>query len=419
MRLLSEAEAEAFVARCEQRGGSNFDAVEPAVRDIVSAVRQQGDNALRRYAEKWDGLAAGAPLRLPVEEIKASLGKVPAEFIGALRTAEHNIRAFAERQLPQEWMHEANGITLGQIVRSLDSVGCYVPGGRFPLPSTLLMTVIPAQVAGVTRIAVVSPNPVAETLAAAALLGITEFYRIGGAQAVAALAYGTASIVSVTKIVGPGNSYVTCAKKLVAFDCAIDMLAGPTEAAIVSESGDATLIASDLTAQAEHDPEAFSIFITSSRQLAGRVREEALRLSSDNTIAAASLKINGAVLVANSHQQSLEWANRIAPEHLTIDEDDLPLITNAGSAFIGDYSSQVFGDYVSGPNHVLPTGGNARFRSGLSVSDFVKVISVQMVSRAAAKPLAAAANILANAEGLKAHSAAARLRMEDSDAQRA
>ena len=195
------------------------------------------------------------------------------------------------------------------------------------------------------------------------------------------------------------------------------MLAGPTEAAIVSESGDATLIASDLVAQAEHDPEAISIFITSSQQLAGRVREEALRLSNDNTIAAASLNTNGAVLVAASHQQSLEWANRIAPEHLTVDESDMPLITNAGSAFIGDYSSQVFGDYVAGPNHVLPTGGNARFRGGLSVCDFVKVISVQRVSRAGAKPLAAATNILANAEGLKAHATAAQLRMEGSDAQ--
>jgi len=419
MRLLSGAEAEEFVAGCAQRGSSNFDAVEPAVRDIVSAVRAKGDSALRQYAEKFDGLAGDAPLRVPAEVIKASLANVSTEFIEALRTAERNIRSFAERQRPQEWTHAADGITLEQIIRPLDSVGCYVPGGRFPLPSTLFMTVILAQVAGVKRIAVASPRPGTETLAAAALLGITEFYRVGGAQAVAALAYGTAGIPRVAKIVGPGNSFVTCAKKLVAFDCAIDMLAGPTEAVIVSESGDATLIASDLVAQAEHDPEAISIFITSSLQMAARVRDEVLRLSADNTIATESLRVNGAVLAAASHEQTLDWANRIAPEHLTVAEGDLPHITNAGSLFIGDYSSQVFGDYVAGPNHVLPTGGSARFRGGLSVSDFVKVISVQRVSHAGAKRLAAAANILANAEGLKAHALAARLRMEDGDAQRA
>jgi histidinol dehydrogenase len=419
MRLLSGSEAAAFVANCGNRRAANLDSVEAAVREIVSKVRTNGDKAVRKYAEKWDGLAKGQPLRISAAEIKASLNQVPADFLEALRSAECNIRAFAERQRPREWIEERDGVALGQIVRPIDSVGCYVPGGRFPLPSTLLMTVIPAQVAGVTRIAVASPRPAAETLAAAALLGVSEFYCIGGAQAIAAFAFGTESIPRVDKIVGPGNSFVTCAKKLVAFDCAIDMLAGPTEAVIVSKAGNATLVAADLVAQAEHDVETCCIFVTASPQMAKAVSSEVLRLSADNKIAHASLQNNGALLVASSHDEALRWANSIASEHLTVAEKDLPFVKNAGSIFVGDYSSQVFGDYIAGPNHVLPTGGSARFRGGLSVCDFVKVISVQKVSRAGAGLLAKSANILANAEGLKAHAIAAQLRMEDGDAQSA
>ena len=295
-------------------------------------------------------------------------------------------------------------------MRPLQSAGCYVPGGRYPLPSTMLMTVIPAQVAGVQEIRVVSPRPATETLATAHFLGVREFYRIGGAQAVAALAYGTASVPKVDKIVGPGNLFVTAAKKLVAFDCGIDFLAGPTEVVIVSERGDPRFIAADLVAQAEHDPDTLAVFITPSDTLAEKVATEAKLAAAQNEIARISLKENGAILVAESHEQALEFANRIAAEHITVNEEDLVHMSNAGSIFIGDYSPQAAGDYASGPNHVLPTGGAARFRGGLGVQDFVKTISVQQLSRDGLGRIASAVITLAEAEGLKAHAESIRVR---------
>jgi histidinol dehydrogenase len=304
----------------------------------------------------------------------------------------------------------APGINVGQVVRPLQSAGCYVPGGRYPLPSTMLMTVIPAQVAGVQEIRVVSPRPAPETLATAHFLGVREFYRIGGAQAVAALAYGTASITKVDKIVGPGNLFVTAAKKLVAFDCGIDFLAGPTEVLIVSERGDPRFIAADLVAQAEHDPDTLAVFITSSDTMAEKVAGEAKLAAAQNEIAKISLKKHGAILVAESHEQALELANRIAAEHITVSEEDLAHVSNAGSIFIGDYSPQAAGDYASGPNHVLPTGGAARFRGGLGVQDFVKTISVQQLSRDGLDRIAAAVVTLAEAEGLQAHAQSIRVR---------
>jgi histidinol dehydrogenase len=299
---------------------------------------------------------------------------------------------------------------VGQIVRPLERVGCYVPGGRYPLPSTLLMTVIPAQVAGVPEITVVSPKPARETMAVAALLGVKNFFRIGGAQAIAALAYGTESVAPVDKIVGPGNSYVTTAKKLVAFDCAIDMLAGPTEALIVSDRGNPTFIAADLVAQAEHDPEASVIFITSSAKLATQVEREALRLATGITIATESLQQNGAVIVTRTKSEAIEIANAIASEHTTVDREDMEKINCAGSIFVGNYSAQPLGDYASGPNHVLPTGGAARFRGGLSVQDFVKVITMQEVSPAGLRNLAPTVIRLAEAEGLQGHAQAVKVR---------
>jgi len=295
---------------------------------------------------------------------------------------------------------------------ALEAVGCYVPGGRYPLVSTLLMTVIPAQVAGVKNIRVVSPRPSAEVLAAAAMLGVREFYRVGGAQAIAALAYGTRSIPRVDKIVGPGNGYVTVAKKLVSFDCAIDFLAGPTEAVVLSESGVPEFIAADLVAQAEHDPEALAVFITTSRRLARSVRSSAAKLAKGNPTALKSLRKRGAILVAPSREQAREWANRIAPEHLTVAANDLPFIQNAGSVFVGDYSAQAAGDYASGPNHVLPTSGQARFRGGLSVVDFVKVITVQRLSAPGLRRIAPAVQYLAGAEGLPAHAQSVQVRCE-------
>ena len=327
---------------------------------------------------------------------------VSEDFKQALNIAAANIRQYCEWQKPQQWRNAvAPGINVGQVVRPLQSAGCYVPGGRYPLPSTMLMTVIPAQVAGVQKIRVVSPRPAPETLATAHFLGVREFYRIGGAQAVAALAYGTATVPKVDKIVGPGNLFVTAAKKLVAFDCGIDFLAGPTEVVIVSERGDPRFIAADLVAQAEHDPDTLAVFITSSPRWRKRSLPKQSLPPHNNEIAKGSLKENGAILVADSHEQALEFANRIAAEHITVNEEDLVHVRNAGSIFIGDYSPQAAGDYASGPNHVLPTGGVARFRGGLGVQDFVKTISVQQLSRDGLDRIASAVITLAEAEGSK------------------
>jgi len=409
MRVVAGGAAEKRVRQLAARA-SRLEEVEPQVRKIVADVRRNGDRALVKYARKWDALQAGQPLRVAESEIRAAWKTASPELRSALQRAAANIRRFCEWQKPSEWIKKAGGISLGQLVRPLESVGCYVPGGRYPLPSTLLMTVIPAQVAGVRRICVVSPNPRPETLAAAALLGVSEFYRAGGAHAIAALAYGTQSIPRVDKIVGPGNVYVTTAKKLVAFDCAIDFLAGPTEVVIVAEGGEAAFIAADLVAQAEHDPEALAVFITSSPTLAERVATSARETARCNAIARQSLAANGVALVAASHAQALQWANRIAPEHITVAREDVPAIRSAGSVFVGDYSPQAVGDYASGPNHVLPTAGAARYRGGLSVLDFVKLITVQELSPAALRRIVPVVASLAEAEGLQAHAESVRVR---------
>ena len=368
-----------LLAALERRGGAALDAVLPAVKRIVADVRKRGDRALLRYAAQFDGLAGASSLRVTPEEMAAAWNAITPAMRDALSTAVDQIRTFAVSQLPASFSEEpVPGLTTGQLVRPLGSVGCYVPSGRHTLPSTLLMTAIPAQVAGVERIAVVSPKPALETLAAAHLLGITEFYRLGGAHAIAALAYGTATIPRVDKIVGPGNLYVTAAKRLVAFDCAIDMLAGPTEIVVTSEHGDATYIAADLVAQAEHDPEALAIFITTRADLAKEVIAEAKLRSSKNSIARQALDRNGLVIIASSVDETHAITNRLAPEHLTVDAaSDLDWVWNAGSVFVGRWSAQPMGDYISGPNHTLPTGGTARVRGGLSVNDFVKLITVQ------------------------------------------
>jgi len=411
MRVLRGRRAEAAVRTLEQRGATDLASVEKQVSRIVADVRKSGDRALRRYAEKWDGLAKKQSLRVSDAELQSAWDGVSESFRQALKTAAANIRQYCEWQKPQPWRNAVGpGIQVGQVVRPLESTGCYVPGGRYPLPSTMLMTVIPAQVAGVEQIRVVSPRPATETLAAAFFLGVREVYRIGGAQAIAALAYGTASVPRVDKIVGPGNLFVTAAKKQVAFDCGIDFLAGPTEVVIVSERGEACFIAADLVAQAEHDPDALAIFITSTESLAADVAAQVKSAAAANEIAKASLKKNGAILLAASHEQALEFANRIAAEHITVHEEDMPQVRNAGSIFIGDYSPQAAGDYATGPNHVLPTGSVARFRGGLSVQDFVKTISVQHLSRDGLDRIAGAVITLAEAEGLKAHAQSIRVR---------
>jgi len=411
MRIVSGLEAAAMVERLAARE-SDFKALEPPVRRIVNDVRRQGDRALRRYSQKWDSLAPRQSLRVSQQELADAWKSLDAPLRTALRQAAKNIRQFSQWQKPHSWNRSYNGISLGQIVQPLESVGCYVPGGLYPLLSTVLMTVIPAQVAGVKNIRVVSPKPSPQALAAAAMLGVEEFYRVGGAQAIAALTYGTESIPRVDKIVGPGNAYVTSAKKLVSFDCAIDFLAGPTEALIVSDSGNPEFIAADLAAQAEHDARALSLFLTTSRKLARAVADRVSRLAEGNRTARQSLRKQGAILIARSRDQARAWANHLAPEHITIDPDDLPFIRNAGSVFIGDYSAQAAGDYASGPNHVLPTSAQARFRGGLSVLDFVKVITVQQVSRPALRKLAPTIERLAAAEGLQAHANSIRLRCQ-------
>jgi histidinol dehydrogenase len=410
MRILSGAAATARVRRMAARG-SRYAEVEPVVRRIIADVRRRGDSAVRKYAERWDGLRPHESLQVSGREIQAAWKSAAPELKASLRTAAANIRRFCEWQKPVEWMRARKGITVGQIVRPLDSVGCYVPGGRYPLVSTLLMTVIPAQVAGVQNIRVVSPQPRAEVLAAAGMLGVSEVYGIGGAQAIAALAYGTQSIRHVDKIVGPGNVYVTAAKKLISFDCAIDFLAGPTEILIVSDAGTPEFIAADLVAQAEHDPEALAVFVTTRKELARRVARATETLSLGNAVARQSLRRNGIILVSSSRHQSFGWANELAAEHITVDAPDVALVRNAGSVFVGAYSPQAAGDYSSGPNHVLPTGGAARFRGGLSVLDFVKLISIQRLSRPGLRQIAPVVEFLANAEGLRAHADSIRTRV--------
>jgi histidinol dehydrogenase len=406
-------QAEEILAALERRGGAALDSVLPTVKRIVADVRKRGDRVLFRYAAQFDGLAGPAQLRVTQEEMASAWDAIDPALQDALSTAAQQIRGFAKRQLPASWSETPiAGLTTGQLVCPLGSVGCYVPSGRHPLPSTLLMTTIPAQVGGVERIVAVSPRPARETLAAAHLLGITEFYRLGGAHAIAALAYGTATIPRVDKIVGPGNLYVTAAKRLIAFDCAIDMLAGPTEIVVTSERGNAADITSDLIAQAEHDPKALAIFVTTRADLAKAVIAEARLRSRNNAVARESLTRNGFVIVASSVDEARDITNRLAPEHLTVDAaSDLDWVHNAGSVFVGRWSAQPLGDYISGPNHTLPTGGMARVRGGLSVFDFIKLVTVQKYKAQAMRALGPKAALLAEAEGLVGHAEAIRTRL--------
>ena len=405
--------AESAIKQIEQRGAVNTAKVDATVRTILADVRHGGDDAVREYAGRFDSLSVEAPLLVSREEMEAAWNETSEELRAAMRLAQANIRAFAEKQLPRAWsFRPQEGMEVGQIVRPLDSVGCYVPGGRYPLPSTLLMTVTPAQVAGVERIVVCSPKPARETLAAGYLAGVTEFYRIGGAQAVAAMAYGTETVAPVAKIVGPGNLYVTAAKVAVSFETGIDMPAGPTEIVVTSDGGDSSGIAADLVAQAEHDPEALAILITSKPDLAEEVALEVKRQARGNEIAEQSLAAQGFAFVTASVEEARELTNRLAPEHLTVDAgSDLRWVKNAGSVFVGHHTPQSMGDYISGPNHVLPTGRSGRVRGGLSVLDFVKVITVQQYTKDALREVGPHTIALATAEGLAGHAESVRVRM--------
>lgn len=400
------------------RRASGLDAHRVA-RRIVDDVRRRGDAALFTWTKRLDGLQL-SPRNLWVDRAEFSQARkqISHELIAAIDHAARNIRAVARRQKPPEWMIAVEpGVRAGQTVRPIQSVGCYLPGGRFSLVSTLLMTVIPAQEAGVRQIVVASPQPSAALLAAADRLGVRPVARIGGAQAIAALAYGTRSIPRVDKIFGPGNRFVTAAKQIVSADCAIDMLAGPTEALVLADQGDPRFIAADLIAQAEHDPDATAIFVTTSARLARAVAAEIDKQLDDlpsTNLARRSLgKQNGILLAPNLHA-AIRFVNRYAPEHLSLPRqarDLLPQIESAGSIFLGDWSAQTFGDYASGTNHVLPTGGAGRTRGGLSVADFVKCISVQEVSRTGARRLAPVAREFAAAENLTAHARSVEVRL--------
>lgn len=406
LRIVNLDQAQTFVKRKAMRLAE----AEQIVQPILDAVQERGDEAVLEFAAKFDGFS-GHDLKVSTADARVS-----DHFMSALETAAKNILEYAELQLPKEnWISFPDGRRLGQIVRSLESMGAYIPAGRYPLPSTLLMTVIPAQVAGVKTICVTSPHPSAEILAAARFLGIPTVFRIGGAHGVAALAFGTATVPKVDRIVGPGNIYVAAAKKLLAGEVGIDFIAGPTEIVIIAEDADPRYIAADMLAQAEHDVEASSILLTTSKELAEQVvLEVARQLKTLVTapIACEAIRNNSAVILCPSINAAVEASNRLAPEHLVIyDESLLPKIQHAGSIFVGPSSPEAAGDYASGPNHVLPTSGAARIRGGLSPADFVKIISVQQLTQEALHKLAPAITTLARAEGLEAHARSVEVRL--------
>lgn len=396
-----------------------------AVRRIIESVRAGGDAALLDWNRRIDGAALDA-LAVPQEEIDAGLQRTPDPVVAALILAAERIRAFHQKQPVTGWLEAAAEGSLGQLVRPVESVGVYVAGGTAPLPSSLLMSVIPAQVAGVEEIVVITPpgrgtGAVPDViLAAAAVCGVRQVYRAGGAQAIAALAYGTESVPRVAKIVGPGNLFVTLAKQQVYGDVGIDGLPGPTETMIIAdESADPALAAADLLAQAEHDVLASAILVTPSRDLAERVSAEIARrvetLSRAPIIAQSLASRSGAVIVADL-DEAFAVANDYAAEHLCLLLRDpwawLGKVRNAGGVFLGESSFEVLGDYVAGPSHVMPTGGTARFASPINVNDFVKIVSVIGLNETALQAIGPDAQTLAAAEGLSAHAAAVRRRME-------
>lgn len=385
---------------------------------IVGDVRRRGDKALFAWTRRLDDIRlTPRNLWLSLNKRRAAARTIPKDLRAALEHAARNIRRVAEAQLPRSWSIAVEpGVRVSQRVSAIDTIGCYIPGGRFSLVSTLLMTAIPAQVAGVRRIVVACPRPNAALLAAAEMLGLEEIAHIGGAQAIAAFAYGTRSVPPVDKIFGPGNRFVTAAKRLVSADCAIDLLAGPTEVLIVASSGNPRYIAADLLAQAEHDPDAIALFVTTSRKFATAVRDavsEQLGRLPDTNPAKRSLAEKGAILLASDSTAAVRFGNRFAPEHLSIPDADASLLDKlnaAGSVFIGPLSAQSIGDYASGTNHVLPTSGGARTRGGLSTWDFVRCTSIQHVSAVGLRSLRPVVAALADAEGLVAHRRAVEVR---------
>ncbi|NPB06862.1 MAG: histidinol dehydrogenase [Aquificae bacterium] len=394
---------------------------EQVVREIIKQVKERGDGALVEFTERFDGVKlTPEELEVPYEELERAFEETEEEVKRALELAEERIRVFHEKQLENAFFKEERGAVLGQKVLPLERVGVYVPGGKAAYPSTVLMNVVPAAVAGVEEIVMVSPNPGKYTLAAAFVAGVSRVFRVGGAQAVAALAYGTERIPKVDKIVGPGNVYVALAKKLVYGKVDVDMIAGPSEVLVVAdETANPRWVAADLLSQAEHDELAASILVTPSEELAHSVLKELEKLLSElprREIARKSLERFGTVFLVNDLTQACEVANLLAPEHLELVTGDpfalLPLVKHAGAVFLGGYASEPLGDYVLGPNHTLPTGGTARFFSPLGVYDFIKRSSVIYVSAEGFSKLAPYAETLARAEGLHAHAKALEVRRE-------
>jgi histidinol dehydrogenase len=383
------------------------------VAKIVGDVRRDGDTALRRYARALDAL--DGPLEISRDEMRAGAATVPRPVRAAIKAAARNIRLVAQKQVPRGWRASvAPGVTVEQRIVPLDRVGCYVPGGRYPLPSSLLMTAIPAAAAGVAEVVAVCPRPEPVVMAAALEAGVSRLFRIGGAHAVAALAYGTASVPRVDKIVGPGNRYVAAAKALIATDCGIDFYAGPTEIVIVAQRGPAAWIAADLIAQAEHDPDARSVLITPSATLAARVAAEVRARMPASGPARESLRAHGGIIVTASIAEAMALANTAAAEHLVVDSEALAAqVRCAGSLFVGPWSAQVAGDYAIGSNHVLPTAGAARVRGGLSAADFVRQITVQRLTRSGLNRIGGSVVTLATAEGLTAHAESVAIRMRE------
>jgi histidinol dehydrogenase len=397
------------------RRAARLTEAEAVVAPVLAAVEKRGDAALLEYARKFDGFA-GKSVRVAEKDLEAARQGLAPEFLDAVLTSANNVRAYAERQMPAEWTRSFKpGLRLGQIVRPLDTVAAYIPSGRYPLPSTIVMTVVPAQVAGVPNICVASPRRVPEVLGTAGVLGVGNVFEMGGAQAIAAFAFGTRTVPKADRIVGPGNIYVAAAKKLLAGVVGIDFIAGPTEILIVAEDGDPVPLAADMLAQAEHDVDASAVLLTTSKRLASAVAAEVERQLKDlptRAVAAKSIAKNSAIVLVDSVDEAMELSNRFAPEHLSIPRAELlAKVRHAGSVFVGPFSPEAAGDYASGPNHVLPTSGAARQRGGLAVTDYLKVISVQELSEAGLRRLAPAITTLARAEGLEAHARSVDVRL--------
>ena len=415
LRIIPSSDKEAL-ERLFSRRAVRLGRAEALVEPILEAVRKHGDVALLGYAKRLDGLKADS-VRVAPAALKKARQSLPKDFRAAAKLASAQIRRYARRQMPQSWKKNLSaGVQLGQLIRPLRSVAAYIPGGRYPLPSTLMMTVLPAQVAGVEVISVASPDPARETLGTAGLLGVSNFFHMGGAQAIAAFAFGTETVPRADRIVGPGNIYVAAAKKLLAGEVGIDFVAGPTEILLISSDGDPRLLAADMLAQAEHDLDAAAILLTTSKRLARKVAAEVERQLSTlptQEVASKSIAQNGAVVLTRSLDEAMEISNRFAPEHLSIpDESLLPKVTSTGSVFVGPWSPEAAGDYASGPNHVLPTGGAASLRGGLSVLDYLKIISFQKLAPEGLRRLAPAIVTLARAEGLEAHARSIEVRTD-------